>query len=457
MKPIKNLWYPKPIVSFLRATFGVFLRKYYNIEFIDTQNIKNFKGPFIIVSNHVNFWDPFFISSYLIQEIHYITSDNIFRDPLFKYFMKLFGSIPKSKFIPDTQTIRLVLKTIKKGASIGVFPEANRTWDGENMDIVESTGKLIKLSAVPVIGVKIKGAYLSLPRWGEKKRKGKVIIEFNQILKKEEVNSLSYEKINEIISNWIKHSDDQFEETNNIKYSGENLAQYLEQILFICPKCKNLVSIYTEGDHIRCKNCDLDLIYTEYAKIKNQNSISDFEFKNVSSWNKWQIKYFYKFIKDLFEDNVKDDQVILSDVNIDINREINTDINTNINLNTNTDKVTKTANLYIGYRYDKVTFLTEGYVVLKKDNFEIISNKKDKNNYYSFKIEKMEGINVQNKEVLEFYYDNKLYRLFYNDKRASTYKWLIGLLIVKKLILLENEKKNKISKINIETMFKNII
>lgn len=49
---------------------------------------------------------------------------------------------------------------------------------------------------------------------------------------------------------------------------------------------------------------------------------------------------------------------------------------------------------------------------------------------YSFEILKMEGINVQNKEVLEFYYENKLYRIFYENKRVSTYKWMILLLII---------------------------
>jgi len=342
--------------------------------------------------------------------------------------MKLFGSIPKSKFIPDIQTIRLVLKTIKKGASIGVFPEANRSWDGNNLDIVESTGKLVKLANLPLIGAKIKGAYLSLPRWAEKKRKGKVIIEFSQILKKEEISTLSYQEINEVILNWIRHSDDDFEKINRIKYIGDDLAHFLEQIFFICPKCKSLISVYSEGNHVKCRNCNLDLIYNEYATFEDCNS--NFELENVSSWNLWQIKYFYNYIKSIFDSNEKDDKIILKDI--------------------------EKANIYIGYRYDKVKFLYEGYIILTKKSFDIYSL--DNNiKLISFDIEKMEGINVQNKEVLEFYYNNKLYRVFYNNKRASTYKWLIGLLIIKKLILMENDKENKISKINIDTMFRSII
>ncbi len=427
MKPIKKLWYPKPLISILRATFGVFLRKYYNIEFIDPDKIIKLKCPFVIIGNHVNFWDPFFISAYLKQEIHYITSDNIFRDPIFKHFMKLFGSIPKSKFIPDTQTIRLALKTIKKGASIGVFPEANRSWDGNNLSIVESTGKLIKILGSPLIGAKIQGAYLSLPRWAEKKRKGKVIIEFSTILKKEDVLSLSPEQINDIILKWIKHSDDEFEEKFNFKYIGENLAHYLEQILYICPSCKSMVSLYSENDRIKCKNCNLDLKYNENARL--EGNLPEIEKNTISSWNTWQIKYSFEFIKNLFSKKIDKNYIILSDLEI--------------------------ANVHIGYRYNKTEILCKGSIILKKEFFEIYSTE-DKL-LHSFEINKMEGINVQNKEVLEFYYNNKLYRVFYDNKRASTYKWLILLLILKKLLLMEDDKDNKISKMNIDTMFTHII
>lgn len=430
MKQIKKLWYPKLLVTILRATFGVFLKKYYNITFIDNENIINLKGPFIIIANHVNFWDPFFISDYLKQEIHYITSDNIFRDPIFKYFMRLFGSIPKSKFIPDTQTIRLALKVINKGASIGLFPEGNRTWDGNNLSIVESTGKLIKLLGIPLIGAKIKGAYLTLPRWAEKKRKGKVIIEFSKILSKEEIKEMTVNQINDVITKWIKHSDDDFQSEKEYKYLGKNLAHFLEQILFICPKCKSFISIYSKEDNIKCKNCSLDIRYNENAKFESHDG---FEFKTVSSWNRWQIKYFFDYLKNLLMNSnasSKKEIIILKDPH--------------------------EAEVNVGYKYYKMNFLTNGYIILKSETFEIYS--KDTNKLLiSFNIENMEGINVQNKEVLEFYYDNKLYRIFYKNKRVSTYKWLITLLIIKKIKLLEKENKNKISIINIDNIFSEII
>lgn len=341
MKPIKKLWYPEPIISLLRATFGVFLKRYYNIEFIDPQNIKKLREPFVIIANHVNFWDPFFISDYLTQEIHYIASDNIFRDPIFKYFMKLFGSIPKSKFIPDTQTIRLAMKVKDKGACIGLFPEANRSWDGNNLSILPSTGRLVKFLGLPLVGAKIKGAYLSLPRWAEKKRKGKVIIEFSTILSKEEIAKLNYEQINDIIQNWIKHSDDQFEEKYQYKYTGKNLAQFVEQILYLCPKCKSFISIYSENDMVKCKNCDLELRYNEYAKFEgkdiNENTI------NVSRWNIWQIKQSFEYVKELFTKRLDKGYTVFSD--------------------------RQKAKVQIGYRYDKIKFLTEGYIRHKKRIF----------------------------------------------------------------------------------------
>ncbi|MEJ5273552.1 MAG: hypothetical protein WH035_05435, partial [Spirochaetota bacterium] len=165
-----------------------------------------------------------------------------------------------------------------------------------------------------------------------------------------------------------------------------------------------------------------------YCQFEGINLNKDLN--TVSKWNSWQIKYSFDFIKDLFSKNLENDHIILSDPEI--------------------------AQIHVGYRYNKTNFLKEGYVRLKKGYFEICSKNDDKI-LYSFEISKMEGINVQNKEVLEFYYDNKLYRVLYENKRSSTYKWMILLLMIKKFLLIEQDFENKVSKINIDTMFAEII
>lgn len=504
---MKELLYPRFLINILRITFGSFLKKYYNLHFIDNENIKNLKKPFVILINHCGFWDPFFVCTYLTQEIHFVTSDNIFRHPIFKFFMKLFGSIPKSKFIPDATTIKYIFKLVKENKSIGIFPEINRTWDGSTFRINPNIGKLIKKLNIEVIGAKIKGGYLSLPRWSTKKRYGKVIIEFNYLLKSEDIKGLNNENINQIIQNWINYNEDDFIKENNYKYTGKNLAQFLERVLFICPNCNSLETLFSYNNLFFCSNCGLSFIYEEngilnnnisklkfnvidkaiknyikfeekYLKMKNlninknnnansnnniknkifdkfqniKNKIINFKFLNldksniecfntVHKWNNWQINYLYNYLKE------------------NINNEI-------------IYKEKEKVFVYKGYRLKRTKFLTEGYFYI--NSFYFLIKDKDENDLLNFPILQMEGINIQDKEILEFYFNNELYRFIFKNKRTSTYKWLLFILMIKK-ILIENSSdifsnnlnfdkeklekikniklSNKITKLNLDNIF----
>ncbi|MCX8058707.1 MAG: 1-acyl-sn-glycerol-3-phosphate acyltransferase [Spirochaetes bacterium] len=434
---MRKLHYPKFLIKILRLTFGFFLKKYYNINFIDKENVKKFNRPFILLANHCGFWDPFFICIYLEQEIHFVTSDNIFRNPIFNFFMNLFGSIPKSKFIPDIETIKLIFKVIKENKSVGIFPETNRTWDGSTFKINPNIGKLVKKLGIDLIGAKIKGGYLSLPRWAQKKRYGKVIIEYDFIVKSSDLQNLNEEKINQLVEEWFKYNEDDFIFKNNFKYKGKNLAQYIERVLFICPNCNSFVSIFSSKNHFFCKNCGVKFVYNETGIIdlfKENNSIDYYkkkfdkndnnkelknfkitDFNTVNKWNKWQINYLYSYLKNKLLN-------ILDNFNLENFKSINNFLFIEKEL----------AFVERGYRLKKAKFLTKGFLNISFFNFTI---KDLENKTSNFPLFELEGINVQDKEILEFYHENNLYRIFFKNKRISVYKWLLYFLLIKKIIM----------------------
>jgi|GEM_PF-386475 1-acyl-sn-glycerol-3-phosphate acyltransferase len=481
---MKKLPYPKLLIKILRATFGKFLKHYYNIEFVDPKNIKELKEPFVIIINHSGFWDPFFICSYLTQEIHFVTSDNIFRHNIFKFFVKLFGSIPKSKFIPDVKTIKYIFSTIESNGSIGIFPETNRTWDGSCFPLNPNIGNLIKKLNVDLVGTIIKGGYLSLPRWAIKKRKGKVIIEFDYILKKEEIKELSANQIYEKANNFLNYNEDHFQDKMNIKFKGKNLAHYLERALFICPNCNSFFSLYSFSDFFLCKNCNILLKYNEYGRLvfpelkefkkhiylfKNEINknikINIDNFNTVHKWNKWQINFLINFLRNNFY-NIVNNKI---DKNI-----ILKDFVSNFNIN----KVSKKEDIFIdnekaliykGFKLEKTKFLFKAFLSISFYYFLLLDE--NKNIILKFPILEMDGVNVQDKEILEFYYKNELYRIYYKNKRISIYKWLLFILSIKKLLIenidllynninifenkdfIENLKSNKNIKLNIDNIF----
>jgi 1-acyl-sn-glycerol-3-phosphate acyltransferase len=67
----------------------------------------------------------------------------------------------------DPQVARVTLNLLAKGQAVGVFPEGERSWDGELKDLRIGTVKLLLKAGVPVIPCGIIGAYEVAPRWGK--------------------------------------------------------------------------------------------------------------------------------------------------------------------------------------------------------------------------------------------------------------------------------------------------
>jgi 1-acyl-sn-glycerol-3-phosphate acyltransferase len=158
MRERKKILKPqKWFVWLIKPRLFAFLRKRYNVTLIENDEVRAIRPPFILVGNHVSFWDPFFLHMDIGPTVQYITSDNIFRTLFLGAAMRLLGSIPTSKFKSDIGTVAQVLRVIKNNGVIGVFPEGRRTWDGSKLEHVPTVTKLIHRLRLPVVGVIIKG------------------------------------------------------------------------------------------------------------------------------------------------------------------------------------------------------------------------------------------------------------------------------------------------------------
>ncbi|MFA6366817.1 MAG: lysophospholipid acyltransferase family protein, partial [Candidatus Hydrogenedentales bacterium] len=177
----------------LRYTLGSFIAGTYNAHAIGREIFDTVKPPFILVGNHSCNMDPFLTNFFVPHPVHWVTSDGNLRSPLMRFLLiKLVGSIPKSKAIPDIETVNWIVEFIRKRKSVvGFYPEGQATWDGTSLPSLVSTAKLVKLLKVPVICAVSRGAFMTKPRWSYGKRKGEMEIEFTQLLDPLSIKQLS--------------------------------------------------------------------------------------------------------------------------------------------------------------------------------------------------------------------------------------------------------------------------
>jgi 1-acyl-sn-glycerol-3-phosphate acyltransferase len=224
------------------------IRFWYNIKIEGSENIPH-NRPFLIVSNHESYLDPFLFGIFVPYEIKFVTTADIFTTPLMRFLLKGTGSFPMRRHRQDLKSIRTMIRMIAKGQVVCIFPEGGRTIDGSPLPILKETLKLIQHCRVPILPVHLDGAYEIWPRWAHNRRRGKVTTSFKPVIPLEDQDNLV--ALETRIKTEIFANDKTFR-----KVKSHAIAHGTEHLLWACYKCHTRDSIeVTSGHKIRCQNC----------------------------------------------------------------------------------------------------------------------------------------------------------------------------------------------------------
>ena len=282
----------RPIFSFL------FWKKYgYKAENYKLDRKQNY----LIICNHSCSLDPFMLGKSFFRPIYFVASDDLLKNGFISKVMKhTVAPIPIRKGTMDISSIRNCISIAKEGGTIGIFPEGNRTYSGEISYLGINLVKFIRKLDLPLIIYHIDGGYGLDPRWGKKSRRGKGSRGYVQrLLSKEELCSLKDEELLKIINTNLSQ-----EISPSLRFKSKEKAEYLERVLFVCPKCHALETLVSEKNAIRCKCCSLEATYEEDLSFSSNDP--SFKFKKVSEWMNYQKEY----LKDLA---IEENKVLLGD------------------------------------------------------------------------------------------------------------------------------------------------
>ncbi len=147
----------------VRGTASCFFRSLFNYKVLGREKLIE-EGPAIIVANHQSFLDPPLVGSLYRNEVFFLARKTLFDAPVLKQVLPHCNVIPIDQTPPDPASIIQVLRTVKNGGRIIIFPEGSRCADGQIHDAMPGIGLILsKLAHVPVQPIRIEGAYDCLP------------------------------------------------------------------------------------------------------------------------------------------------------------------------------------------------------------------------------------------------------------------------------------------------------
>jgi long-chain acyl-CoA synthetase len=165
------------------------LRNLFKILFdLKVKGVENLPDPpFIIAPNHVSNLDGFVVAVALPPEIfrmlHFQGYQPYFRPWPLSRFAQMVHVIP---IAPETDWLKafaLSSYVLRRKRALCIFPEGERSWDGDLKEFKKGIGSLAKAHGVPVVPAWIDGTFQILPRSRWWPRPGKIRVAFGKPLR----------------------------------------------------------------------------------------------------------------------------------------------------------------------------------------------------------------------------------------------------------------------------------
>ena len=141
------------------------------LEVVGLENVP-MTGPCILVANHQSYLDPPFLHAVVPRKLHPMAKSTQFSSKLMGFILAHVYTFPVRRYQVDPQAVRTVLRRLAAGMAIMIYMEGERSWDGRLQPPRLGVIRLLLKAGVPVIPVRIDGAYDVWPRWDRRPKPG---------------------------------------------------------------------------------------------------------------------------------------------------------------------------------------------------------------------------------------------------------------------------------------------
>lgn len=149
-----------------RFLYRIYFRRRHRWRVEGAENVPA-DGGVLLFSNHASYLDPPLIGSALERPIRAMAKVELFRWPLFSWWITHLGAFPIRRGGADREAIRDALAILAHGEALLIFPEGTRTPDGNLLPFQAGAGMIALRAGVPVIPVRIRGSFEA---WGKGRR-----------------------------------------------------------------------------------------------------------------------------------------------------------------------------------------------------------------------------------------------------------------------------------------------
>lgn len=143
-------------------TFRALFRSFYGLRIEGHEHLVT-EGSVLVVSNHQSFMDPPLVGCLWDTDTYFLARKSLFRG-FTAWLYPQWNAIPVDQDRPDMGSLKTVIRLLKQGRRVVIFPEGSRTEDGNLGEAAPGVGLVAAKSGAVIQPIRIRGAYEALPR-----------------------------------------------------------------------------------------------------------------------------------------------------------------------------------------------------------------------------------------------------------------------------------------------------
>src|SRR5262245_44623570 len=121
-------------------------------------------GAVLVLANHESFLDPVAIGLAVRRKVHYLARKTLFKNPLFGKYLRSVGCVSVDQEGVAKEGLKTSIDLLQQGKALLIFPEGERTWDGEMQAFKPGLLLILRKAPVTIIPVGVAGAHEAYPR-----------------------------------------------------------------------------------------------------------------------------------------------------------------------------------------------------------------------------------------------------------------------------------------------------
>ncbi|MGN9135777.1 lysophospholipid acyltransferase family protein [Clostridium sp. HCP1S3_B4] len=142
-----------------------YLKKYANIKIEGLENVEKYEGPKIFICNHLSNSDGLILSEILKEKYnpYFVAGVKLSNDPITNLGSELVRRIQIKPNSADKEAITTMVKAVKSGENLFIFPEGTRSRNGAMGEGKKGILLLARLTKATIIPIGITGTEILLP------------------------------------------------------------------------------------------------------------------------------------------------------------------------------------------------------------------------------------------------------------------------------------------------------